>query len=127
MPVGVESSIFSRVMAAGVGATGRPASSRALAGGGTGCWPCCMRTRPRPGRIGVDEGGGEHVAGHTSHAFEEKDPAHRAAAPAARTARTTWQAAKAAEKPLSMLVTVTPGAQELSIASRALRPPKLAP
>jgi hypothetical protein len=47
--------------------------------------------------------------------------------PAARTARTTWQAAKAAEKPLSMFTTLTPAAHEFNIASSALTPPKLAP
>src|SRR6056297_552102 len=36
-------------------------------------------------------------------------------------------AAKAAPKPLSMLTTVTPEAQELSIPSRAATPPKAAP
>lgn len=76
---------------------------------------------------GVDERGGEHVARHAGDALEKQDPAHRGAPAASRTARTTWHAAKPAENPLSMLVTVTPGAQQLSIASSALRPPKLAP
>jgi len=76
---------------------------------------------------GIDKRRGEHVPRHARDAFEEQDPAHRGAAAASRTARTTWHAAKPAEKPLSMLVTVTPGAQQLSMASSALSPPKLAP
>lgn len=75
----------------------------------------------------VEEGRREHIARDAGDALEEERPAHRAPAAADRTARTTWQAAKPAEKPLSMFATVTPGAQQLSIASSALRPPKFAP
>ena len=52
MPVGVESSTSGRVIAAGVGATGRFARSRREAGGGTGYVPCAIFAEPRPGRIG---------------------------------------------------------------------------
>ena len=61
------------------------------------------------------------VAGHAGDALEEDRLAHGASR-AAFTARTTWHAAKAAEKPLSMLLTVTPGAQELSMASSGVTP-----
>ena len=80
----------------------------------------------------IQKRGGEHVASDSSDAFEKQGPAHSDSrrAPSRRASRTRWatlQAAYAAEKPLSMLATVTPGAHELSIASNAASPPKLAP
>ena len=67
------------------------------------------------------EGGADHVAGG-SHAAIEVERGHERAS--------TWLIILArypAPKPLSMLTTDTPLAQELSIESRAERPPKEAP
>ena len=67
----------------------------------------------------VDECTQQHVAADAGRAVEPAD--HCAVRRATRAAKTP------ALKPLSMLTTVMPGAQALSIASSAARPPKLAP
>lgn len=70
---------------------------------------------------GVDERGHEHVAG------EPADRVDPRALHAPTRARFTREAAYAAPKPLSMFTTVTPGAQLLSMARSAARPPNEAP
>lgn len=69
---------------------------------------------------GIHQGAEQHVAGHARGAV---DPAERHAR-LPRAMRAAWTPA---EKPLSMLTTTTPGAQELSIPSRAASPWQLAP
>src|ERR1035437_3340374 len=63
-----------------------------------------------------------HIATGTAHAVE-MEVLHAAGSPT----RLISAAATPAPKPLSILTTVIPGAQELSIASRAARPLKLTP
>src|SRR5206468_8685920 len=65
----------------------------------------------------------QHVAADTRGGVEPPDAhGHSGAA-----RRATRAANTPAPNPLSMFTTVTPGAQELSIASRAARPPNDAP
>ena len=81
---------------------------------------------------GVEQGAEQHVAAGAGDAVEVGDghrlPPGGAAAPAAAPIwRTIACAINAAPKPLSMFTTDTPAAQELSIASSAAAPPRLAP
>ena len=78
----------------------------------------------------IQEGRAEHIPGDPCEAFQvEGTMAHGATvpSPADETAFATLAAATPAEKPLSMLDTVTPGAQEFNMARRAANPWKLAP
>ena len=74
---------------------------------------------------GSDQGAEHHVAARAGAGVEPGESASvgHARTCAARARRATRAANTPAPKPLSMLQTVTPGAQELSIASRAARPP----
>ncbi len=73
-------------------------------------------------RSGADQRAERHVAAGSGRHVEPRDAVLNAHArtPARRATRA---ANTPAPKPLSMLQTVTPGAQELSIASSAARPP----
>ena len=76
----------------------------------------------RERRTGADQGAEHHVAADAGRRVEPRDAV--VSGHARTSARRATRAAKTpAPKPLSMLQTVTPGAQELSIASSAARPP----
>ena len=74
-------------------------------------------------RAGIEQGAEQHVAGDAGDGVHVRQAAH-APPPAERAIRA---AIVPAPKPSSMLTTATPAAQEVSIASSAERPPKLAP
>ena len=76
---------------------------------------------------GVDERTEEHVAARAGLAAEPGEAHVDASVPYGCARRATRAAKTPAPKPLSMLHTTTPGAQELSIASSAARPPYDAP
>ena len=84
----------------------------------------------RTRRPEVKEGGDGHVAGDPADGLEDQR-AHVARASRARLAAWACRAISAATNPalnpLSMLTTLTLGAQELSIASSAAIPPREAP
>ena len=84
------------------------------------------------GDAGVEQGAEQHVAAGAGDAVEVGDGHPQpsggdAASTAARIWRTIACAISAAPKPLSMFTTDTPAAHELSIASSAAAPPRLAP
>ena len=87
--------------------------------------PAPVRTAPTAscstssGHTGAEQRAEQHVA---AGARRGVDPADRAVTGGAL-CRATRAACTPAPNPLSMLTTVTPGAQELSIASRAASPP----
>src|SRR3989304_3098433 len=69
----------------------------------------------------VEEGAEQHVPGRPGEAVEVDGPHGRAAR---RVMRGAWQGAPT---PLSMFTTESPAAQEVSMAKRAVSPPRLAP
>ena len=81
------------------------------------------------GDAGAEEGAEQHVAaGAGGRVDPDGHPSVPSCGPAgAPTRRAMRAAATPAPYPLSMLTTVTPGAQELSMPRRAARPPKEAP
>ena len=112
-----------------------------LAGAATSTWVRCEpgpghRPGGQPHRLGAErvDGGLQHrqVGPRTDQRAEQHvaagaggrvDPGDRHAGARTAARRATRAANTPAPKPLSMLHTTTPGAHELSIASRAARPP----
>src|SRR4030095_13494971 len=75
----------------------------------------------RNGHADVDQRAEQHVAAGAANRIDVADAAHRAARTIERRMRF---AAAAAPNPLSMLTTVTPGTQLVSMPRSALRPEK---
>lgn len=75
----------------------------------------------------VNHGADKHVAADTAEEIEIEGFHGWEAEAAVATSALIWLAAYPAPKPLSILTTVTPLPQLLSMPSRGARPPKLAP